>query len=59
MKTNTAAIVTIHGPAEMTLAGRRRIAKWLRERADLLVDSGKQMGPVFRSRYLYTKGELR
>jgi phage antirepressor YoqD-like protein len=49
----SAAIVTIFDGAKMTKAGRKRIAKWLRSRADLLEKHGDLLAPRFVSRWLY------
>lgn len=49
----SAAIVTIYDAARMTKAGRKRIAKWLRSRADLLENHGDLMASRFVSRWLY------
>jgi hypothetical protein len=49
----SAAIVTIFRPADMTPAGRRRIATWLRRQAGFLQTHGKRMATRFTARYLY------
>lgn len=55
MKTKTAAIVTIRDANKMTKKGRRAIAKWLRDRADDLIQHGDQLDKTFRARYIYSK----
>jgi hypothetical protein len=52
-KEKSAAIVTIKEADRMTPAGRRRVAKWLRAQADMLVKEGKNYSPRFTGRYLY------
>ena len=52
-KAKSAAIVTIKDANKMSLAGRRRIAKWLRSRADLLEKHGDLFASRFISRWLY------
>lgn len=49
----SAAIVTIKRAGDMTPEGRKLIADWLRERADLLEKDGEQYAPLFRARYTY------
>ena len=48
-----AAIFTIKRPADMTLRGRKQIAKWLRRQADFLEEAGDEMSDRFRARYMY------
>lgn len=53
--TKVAASITIHKPGAMTLRGRKAIAKWMKARADDLVECGAQLtatGP-FRARWHY------
>lgn len=52
-KAKSAAIVTIHDAPNMTKAGRKRIAKWLRSRADLLEKHGDLMAKRCVMRWLY------
>lgn len=52
-----AAIVTIFNGANMTLRGRKEIAKWLRGRADLLEAEADNLAPRFTSRYLYRESQ--
>lgn len=52
-KAKAAAIVTIHDAPRMTKAGRKRIAKWLRSRADLLEKHGDLMAKRCVMRWLY------
>lgn len=49
----SAAVLTVFDAHKMTPAGRKRIAKWLRSHADMLVGEGKNYAPRFRGRYLY------
>lgn len=50
----SAAIVTIHGPGNMHLRGRKAIAAWLKRTADDLVNLGaKYTDGRFTARYLY------
>ncbi len=49
----TAAIVTIFDAPSMTLAGRKRIAKWLRSRADHLEKHGELLAKRCVQRWLY------
>ncbi len=51
-KTETVAVVTIHGAGEMTKMGKMRIALWLRGCADDLVEEGHNYSPLFRARYI-------
>ena len=54
-KDKTAAVVTVFGLSDMTLAGRKRIAKWLRSRATVVEKHGDvQVAGRFTQRYLYT-----
>lgn len=53
MSEKAAAIVTILDAPLMTKAGRKRIAKWLRSRADYLEKHGDLLGKRFVSRWLY------
>lgn len=50
---NCAATVTIHRAGEMTAAGRRDIALWLRRTANLLTSKGDKLGARFTARYMY------
>ena len=53
-KEKTAAIVTVFNLSDMTPAGRKRIAKWLRSRADVVEKHGDvQFAGRFTQRYLY------
>lgn len=58
MADKAAAIVTIFDAPRMTKAGRKRIAKWLRSRADLLEKHADLMAPRFTSRWLYSDTPL-
>jgi hypothetical protein len=51
----TAAIITINKPAQMTLRGRRAIARWMRSRADDLETEGDKLGAKFVARFCYSK----
>lgn len=53
MKEKSAAIVTIKDAGQMTRAGRKAIAEWLRNTARDLVKYGDQYDKGFRARYLY------
>ena len=53
LKINTAAIVTVNNPALMSNQGRKKIADWLRNKAKELELYGKDLGKVYRTRYLY------
>lgn len=48
-----AAIVTIRRAADMTPAGRRAVAAWLRAQAGGLIKHGKEYDVRFTGRYLY------
>ena len=52
---NSAAILTIKKPGEMTEKGRKDIANWLRNQARNLLRYGKKYNDTgdFRARYLY------
>lgn len=49
----TAASVVIYNAADMTLEGRKKVAKWLRSRASWLEKHGDLAAPRFVQRYLY------
>jgi hypothetical protein len=49
----SAAIVTINDAANMSPAGRRKVAAWLRRQAVFLEKHGPQLDKRFRARYLY------
>jgi hypothetical protein len=50
----SAAVLTIASPGEMTPAGRRAIAKWLRAHADMLIKFGDEYTTGrFIGRYMY------
>ena len=51
-KEYAAAVVTIRHGEKMNKAGRKRIATWLREQADFLVEHGPELAPGFRARYI-------
>lgn len=53
----SAAVVTIHDAPNMSKAGRKRIAKWLRSRADLLENHGDLMAKRCVMRWLYDVSE--
>lgn len=54
-KTQSAAIITIKRPGDMTAKGRRDIAAWLRKHADMLVKEGKNYTTGrFTGRYFYS-----
>lgn len=52
-KEKTAAVLTVHHAALMTPTGRKKVAEWLRQQADSLIDDGKFYAPRFTGRYLY------
>ena len=52
-KLAVAASFTVYRPAEMTDAGRARVAKWLIKQAGELAQWGGGYGKVFRARYYY------
>lgn len=52
-KEGCAAIVTIKDASNMSSSGRRAIAKWLRNHADMLVKDGKNYSKRFVGRYMY------
>lgn len=52
---NSAAIVTIKKPNEMTRAGRKRVASWLRKQAADFERYGSEYASRFTARYLYGK----
>ena len=52
-KEKSAAIVTIKDAAKMNKAGRKKIAAWLRGRAELLEKHGDLMASRFTARYTY------
>lgn len=55
MKLKTAAVVTIKAPGDMTPAGRREIARWLRKQAANLTRDGRNYTTGrFRVRWQYT-----
>jgi hypothetical protein len=53
LKLKSAAVLTIKRADEMTPAGRKAIAAWLRRHAAMLLKDGKDYAPTFRGRYLY------
>ena len=46
------ADVTIRDADKMTTAERKRVAKWLRAQADLIIDQGDTYAPHFCGRYI-------
>lgn len=46
-----AAIITIRRASEMTPAGRKTIAAWLRMHADYLTEHGREYQRTFTGRY--------
>ena len=48
------AELKINRASDMTDAGRKQIADWLRKHADDLVKDGPQYAPHFRGRYFST-----
>lgn len=53
-KSVSAAILTVHRAPDMTKAGRKRIAKWLRSCADHLETYGGLYDKKFVARWCYT-----
>ena len=53
----TAAVVTIFDAGKMSPAGRKRIAAWLRNQADMILTEGDNYSDRFRGRYLYNEGK--
>lgn len=56
VKPVSAAILTVHRAPDMTKAGRKRIAKWLRSCADHLETYGDLYDKKFVARWCYTPG---
>ena len=56
-KTKSAAVVTIFDAPEMTLEGRKNVAKWLRQQARFLEKYGPELAARFTARYLYPGDE--
>lgn len=54
VKTKTAAIVTINDSSKMAKKDRKRIAKWLRSRADWFEKHGDLASDRFVQRYIYS-----
>jgi len=54
---DTAATVTIKKAANMTPKGRKKIAEWLREKAEDLVTEGPNYTARFTARYWYRVGK--
>lgn len=52
-KHKSAAIVTIRDAGKMTPKGRRAVAKWLRQHAEMLTKHGRNYSKRFTGRYLY------
>ena len=48
----SAAILTIKDASNMTKSGRKNVADWLRNQADLLEEDGWNFSKAFRARYL-------
>jgi len=53
-KTKVAAVLTVNDLGNMSLAGRKRIARWLRSRANVVEKHGDLYANVARFRQLYT-----
>lgn len=49
----SAAILTIFRPGDMTAKGRRQIAQWLDKQKVFLLEHHKELGGRYRARYLY------
>ena len=52
-----AATLTIHRMADMTPAGRRRLAQWLRDQVGWIEAYGKELAPRFTARYHYKEAK--
>lgn len=52
-----AAVLTIHGAAEMTPKGRKNIARWLERQAKAFMEEGPEYSKNFLARYLYDAEE--
>jgi len=52
-KYKAAAVVTIRNASDMSPAGRKAIAAWLRQHANDLTKHGKDYSGGFIGRYLY------
>lgn len=53
MKEKRAAILTVFDAPNMTKRGRKQIAAWSREQAELLEQYGQGRAKRFTARYLY------
>ena len=52
-KVKTAAVLTIYGAADMTPAGRKRIAKWIDRQKQFFLKYPKVLANRHTARYLY------
>ena len=52
-KPKSAAVLTVFDAPNMTPAGLKSIADWMRRQARALVREGKLYGPRMTARYLY------
>ena len=55
----TAAVLTVHRAPDMTKAGRKRIAKWLRSCADHLETYGDLSDNKFVARWCYAPRSIK
>lgn len=53
MSERSAAVLTIKDADKMTPKGRKEVAAWIRQRADFLEKHGANLGPRFRTRYVF------
>jgi hypothetical protein len=53
MTIKSAAVLTIHRPAEMSARGRTNIVKWLRRQATMLSRYADKLASRYTARYLY------
>ena len=53
MTEKSAAILTIHRPAEMSRRGRTDIVRWLRRQATMLSRHADKLASRYTARYLY------
>ena len=53
MTVKSAAILTIHRPAEMNARGRKDVVRWLRRQATVLANHADRLASRYTARYLY------
>ena len=49
----SAATLTIHRAQDMDRNGRRRVARWIKQQADLLLKDWNELAPRYTAKYLY------